>query len=70
MKGWGCHSKGLRLHIEDHSSILERSLWQQHGEWIERVEVAESESFKEAESVSWSLSRWKKERIKTRMTKK
>lgn len=32
--------------------------------------MAESESFKEAESISWSLSRWKKERIKTRMTKK
>lgn len=43
MNGWGCHNKELRLYTEDHSRILKRSLWQQHGEGIERVEVDESE---------------------------
>lgn len=43
-KGFECYNKGLRLNIEHHISILERLLWQRHGEWIEKTEVAESDN--------------------------
>ena len=36
-KGFECYNTGFRLHTENHISILERLLWQQHEVQIEKT---------------------------------